>query len=874
MSGLPQSLHSMGEQWFELSRHGIGIANAAGRWVAVNGAMANLLGYDKNVLLGAPVEALFDSAGQDRTDGSGAPRPALGAVFGVALKDSGGKPVRLEASAATVAAKTGGEPLTIWQFYESKDADRRTEDELEALRERQRIIGENIVDLYYICDHEGRILEVSPNAYRLLGYRQDELVGSAERILFDPEDLQCYSSQCPKTDELKEYRLRGKDGKTRWFEVGVKQIDGKCGNPFKLFVGREISARKKHESMSAEAERIAAIGSWEWESASGRFSHSANLARIYENAADRPAGEELTLSTLVAAEDRADFAELAKEVAKGGEISFETRLPLRDETVKYLHVRGTAVYTELGDASGLVGSVQDITDRKLVELKLQESVERYTSLKKYNHDAVVSIDLEGRVINANQVAQDLTGYTVSEMIGYPIASFTGWRRFAPLRGNVDASEAEIRQNDKITHKDGSTREVLTTLAPIIIHGENVGYYLIIKDITEQKKLLIEKESAESTNKAKSEFLAMMSHEIRTPMNGIIGMTDLLLDFDNLTDTQRSYLNVVRKSGETLLAIIGEILDFSKIDSGKTELALDTFDVRASVTEAVDIVSARARDKGLRIEVAVDRDVPGNAIGDASRLKQILMNLLSNAVKFTTSGGVYVNVVRTAAERGKLGLKFTVKDTGIGIPKEKASNLFQPFYQIDNQFTRETEGTGLGLAISKKLAVLMGGDIWLEQQEEPGAAFSFTVALEPAVAPERSSVKPTGEPEEQGGGRPLRILVAEDNKINQLVMQKILEKLGHRVQIAAHGTEAVEAATREPFDLIFMDVQMPGVDGIEATRMIRDRLSAGTCPVIVAVTANALKGDRERFMAAGMDEYMSKPIYSSLVKEMIGKFFGR
>ncbi|WP_217596424.1 PAS domain S-box protein [Cohnella sp. GbtcB17] len=873
MSGLPQSLHSMGEQWFELSRHGVGIANAAGRWVVVNDAMASLLGFDKNVLQGAPVEALFDSAGQERAEGPGATRPALGEIFSVALKNSGGKPVRFEASAATIEAEVGGETLTLWQFYKSQEADRRTEDELEALRERQRIIGENIVDLYYICDHEGRILEVSPNAYGLLGYRQDELAGSDESILFDPEDLQCYTSQCPKTDELKEYRLRRKDGKTRWFEVGVKQIEGKSGKPFKLFVGREISARKKHESMFAEAERIAAIGSWEWESASGRFSHSANLARIYENAADRPASEALTLSNLVAAEDRADFAELAKEVAKGGEISFETRLPLQDTTVRYLHVRGTAVYSELGDASGLVGSVQDITDRKLVELKLQESVERYTSLKKYNHDAVVSIDLEGRVINANQVAQDLTGYTVSEMIGYPIASFTGWRRFAPLRGNVVASEAEIRQNDKITHKDGSTREVLTTLAPIIIHGENVGYYLIIKDITEQKKLLIEKESAESTNKAKSEFLAMMSHEIRTPMNGIIGMTDLLLDFDNLTETQRSYLNVVRKSGETLLAIIGEILDFSKIDSGKTELSLDTFDVRASVSEAVDIVSARARDKGLRIEVSVDRDVPGHAVGDASRLKQILMNLLSNAVKFTTSGGVYVNVVRTAAERGKLGLKFTVKDTGIGIPKEKASNLFQPFYQIDNQYTRETEGTGLGLAISKKLAVLMGGDIWLEQQEEQGAAFSFTVSLEPAVAPDRSAVQPTGEPEE-GAPRPLRILVAEDNKINQLVMQKILEKLGHRVLIAAHGNEAVEAATREAFDLIFMEVQMPGVDGIEATRMIRERLSAKTCPIIVAVTANALKGDRERFMAAGMDEYMSKPIYSSLVKEMIGKFFGR
>ncbi|SFB44258.1 PAS domain S-box-containing protein [Cohnella sp. OV330] len=873
MSGLPQSLLGTGEHWFKLSRHGIGIADAAGRWVAVNEALVSMLGYAESALVGRSVEALFDSAVREGDDRREAQDLDKGAKGSVTLIESGGKPVRFDATASKFVPDGGGHPHTLWQFYETEDR-KRTEEELETLRERQRIIGENIVDLYYICDLEGRIVEAAPNAYVLLGYRQGELVGLHERMLFDEQDLKRYEIQSLQTYALKEYRLKRKDGKTLWFEAGVKRIQDKAGKPFKLFVGREVTERKKHESMSAEAERIAAIGSWEWEAESGRFSHSSNLARIYENAGERAAGDELTLLGLVAAEDREAFAELANEAANGGELSFETRLLMQDASIKHVHIRGTAVYSDQGEALGLVGTVQDITDRKLVELKLQESVERYTSLKKYNHDAVVSIDLEGRVINANQVAQELTGYMVSEMIGYPIATFTGWRRFVPHRGNVDASEAEIRQNDKITHKDGTTREVLTTLAPIIIHGEIVGYYLIIKDITEQKKLLIEKESAESTNKAKSEFLAMMSHEIRTPMNGIIGMTDLLLDGDNLTETQRSYLNVVRKSGETLLAIIGEILDFSKIDSGKTELTMETFDIRACVFESVDVVSAKARDKGLQTEVSVDPGVPKLAVGDESRLKQVLMNLLSNAVKFTTSGGVYVTVVRSEAERGKIGLKFTVKDTGIGIPKDKAFKLFQPFYQIDNQFTKETEGTGLGLAISKKLAVLMGGDIWLEQSVEQGAAFSFTVVLDPADTSGDSAVQPASTAQDFDVARPLRILVAEDNKINQLVMLKILEKLGHRVLIAAHGIEAVEAATRDTFDLIFMDVQMPGVDGIEATRMIRERLPAETCPVIVAVTANALKGDRERFMAAGMDEYMSKPIYTSLVKEMIGRFFGR
>ncbi|MFC3800605.1 PAS domain S-box protein [Cohnella sp. GCM10012308] len=872
MSGLPQSLLSLGDQWFKLSRHGIGIADSSGRWVAVNDALASLLGYDETELLGIPVQALF---AQDDYEGAGRLEAAhyTDAMRGVHLKNSGGKPVRFDVSSGRLESDAGGEALTLWQFYEA-EGKKRAEDKLEAVRERQQVIGENIVDLYYICDSEGRLVETAPNAYTLLGYSQGELVGLDERMLFDELDQKRYKSQCPKAEEPKEYRLKRKDGRSVWFEASIKLIEGNNGNSYKLFIGREITARKKHESMSAEAERIAAIGSWEWEKESGGFSHSANLALIYQDASHCADSEELKLTDLVAPEDREAFSELCMAAAGGGELSFESRLTMRDGSVKYMHIRGTVAHTDPGEAGGLVGTVQDITDRKLVELKLQESVERYTSLKKYNHDAVVSIDLDGRVINANQVAQELTGYTVSEMVGNPIARFTGWKRFVPLRGNVVASEAEVRQNDKITHKDGSTREVLTTLAPIIIHGDNVGYYLIIKDITEQKKLLIEKESAESTNKAKSEFLAMMSHEIRTPMNGIIGMTDLLLDGENLSDTQRSYLNVVRKSGETLLAIIGEILDFSKIDSGKTELVPETFDIRGCVNESVDVVSAKARDKGLLLEISVDPKVPRLAVGDVSRLKQVLMNLLSNAVKFTTSGGVYVTVVKTDAAMGKLGLKFTVKDTGIGIPKEKAFKLFQPFYQIDNQFSKETEGTGLGLAISKKLAVLMGGDIWLEHQEAQGAAFSFTVELDPAEPIADAAAQPADAAQEPDDTRQLRILVAEDNKINQLVMLKILEKLGHRVVIAEHGVEAVETATRDEFDLIFMDVQMPGVDGIEATRMIRDRLPADACPIIVAVTANALKGDRERFMAAGMDEYMSKPIYSSLVKEMIGNFFGR
>ncbi|MEK0315847.1 PAS domain S-box protein [Cohnella sp. 56] len=876
MSDSPQFAPGLYESWIKSSRHGIGIADASGRWLYVNEALQRMLGYEEQKLLAVSAPALFEEEDPNRDAAASMESLFAGEPLRSArLRGGDGSERWADVTASSVASGDGGEPVVLWQFYDASDR-KRIENQLAWTVKLNKVIGDNTIDLHYICDDSGRIVEAASTTLSLLGYHPSELIGREDKLLFDEQDLVLYQQQCPLAGAMREYRLKRKDGRALWFEAAVNRLEDHLGNRYRMFVGREVTGRKKYETMIEEAERVAAIGSWEWDIENERFSHSAFLRDIYADAASRPDHDGMSLLDLVAPEERDEFALMAEAAAAGGEISFESRAPQADGSIKYLHIRGIASHMESEQLGGIVGTVQDITERKLVELKLQESVERYTSLKKYNHDAVISVDLEGRVINANRVAQDLTGYSTNEMVGNSIGTFTGWKNLGKLRGNADAAEAEVRQNDKITHRDGSTREVLTTLAPIIIHGENVGYYLIIKDITEQKKLLIEKESAETTNKAKSEFLAMMSHEIRTPMNGIIGMTDLLLDGDNLSEAQRSYLEVVRKSGETLLSIIGEILDFSKIDSGKTELIHEPFDIRACVMESVDVVSTKALEKNLQIKVDVQPQVPLIAIGDANRLKQVLMNLLSNAVKFTARGCVFVTVSKAAADPGELKLLFTVKDTGIGIPKDKVYRLFQPFYQVNNQFTKETEGTGLGLAISKKLTVLMGGDIWLEQQDAQGqgAAFSFTVTLEPSASGSNGPEDAQPSAADNAAARPLHILVAEDNKINQLVMLKILEKQGHRVSIAAHGVEAVEAATSDEFDLIFMDVQMPGLDGLEATRMIRERLPAGKCPIIVAVTANALKGDRERFMAAGMDEYMSKPIYTGLVREMIAKFFDR
>jgi PAS domain S-box-containing protein len=512
----------------------------------------------------------------------------------------------------------------------------------------------------------------------------------------------------------------------------------------------------------------------------------------------------------------------------------------------------------------------DITKSKVTELKLQESIERYTSLKKYNHDAIISFGLDGNVINGNQMAEHLTGYPIEELIGASISKIIGEKN---LNNVLSTSNDYITVENKINyinHKEGRTVEVLVTLAPIIIHNTSVGFYMIAKDMTEQKRLIIEKEAAEKTNAAKSEFLAMMSHEIRTPMNGVIGMTDLLLE-TTLDPEQRDYVQIIKKSGATLLMIINDILDFSKIESGKAELTREHFNVRAVLSETLHMIMPKALEKNLEISTSVNSNVPNLVIGDVTRLRQVLMNLLNNAVKFTPNGAVAISAQSVKQEQDTVCLQFAIRDTGVGIPKEKVVHLFQPFYQADHYMTRKAEGTGLGLAICKKLVELMGGEIWYEpSRNQPGSTFVFTVKFQVQAYPDSLHDE---MPIQQDNliEKPLRILIVEDNVINQIVLKKMVEKLGYNSTLVQNGIEAVEAVKRYPYDLIFMDVQMPVMDGLEATKTIKNTVLPKNIPFIVAVTAHALKGDREKYLAAGMDEYVSKPITMDTLSGIMDKF---
>ena len=375
----------------------------------------------------------------------------------------------------------------------------------------------------------------------------------------------------------------------------------------------------------------------------------------------------------------------------------------------------------------------------------------------------------------------------------------------------------------------------------------------------EKDLIAAREAAEAAVEAKAAFLANMSHELRTPLNAVIGFSSILLA-DNLTQDQKEDIERIRTGGEALLALIGDILEFSRAEKEKVKLELQPLSLKRCIEESMDMVAAQANNKGLNLAYTINYGTPDTIISDPGRLRQILANLLSNAVKFTDTGDISVSVSSKALEGNKRQITFAVKDTGIGMPQDKMDRLFQPFTQLEYTLSRKRDGAGLGLSICKKLVELMDGKIWAECEEGKGSTFRFTIQAEaiPGKQLDLGKSDKAADYENLSAQKPLAILVAEDNPSNQRVLIEMLKRLGYRPDAVADGCEVLQALQIRPYDLIFMDIKMPEMDGLTATKEIR-KLWPDNGPKVVAITAFAMDGDQEKCLEAGMDGYIAKPV---------------
>jgi PAS domain S-box-containing protein len=763
---------------------------------------------------------------------------------------------------------------------------------------------------------DGRYLEINEAFCETIGYSAAEILDRTALDLNLWESKQCHAKLFTMLDEQKivrnyEFDWRTKTGELRTGLLSAEIIDIH-GETCVISVIQDISDRKLAEeklrtvaASLAAAQRIARLGNWECDFSTNTTTWSEELSHIFGFDSTQAAPTLTEFAQYVHPDDLQKWqTTIDAAIASGQSYSLEYRIrrPIatiaadncqsqtsEDGFIRYIESRGEAVVNKQGEVTKLFITLMDITLRKLAEIALAESEEKYRHLVETSQDIIWSCDAEGHITFVNQAVKQIYGYDPEEMLGYSFSDF-----FAPgqIDRNLEIQQRLLTGDDVFQYenivlgKDGRQIDVNTkALARLDAEGNITGTTGTTSDITERKQAEISlqkaKEEADRANRAKSEFLSNMSHELRTPLNAILGFSQLLTRDAAIGSDQQQYLGIISRSGEHLLVLINNILQMSKIEVGLVTLNNSTFDLHKMLKNTEDMLNIQAEKKGLQLIVDATPELPRYVETDESKLRQILINLVGNAIKFTGEGGVNLRIKHELLENNNYAemplidncwLLFEVEDTGAGISPEEMDNLFKPFVQTESG-KKAQEGTGLGLPISEQFVQLMGGKMTVTSSVGNGSIFRFDVkvslpnAVEIQVAQTARRVVglEPGQPE-------YRILAVDDRLESRLLLVRMLSSLGFTVRQAENGVEAVSMWSSWEPHLIWMDMRMPVMDGYEATKRIKAHLK-GQATVIIALTASAFDEERSVILSAGCDDFVAKPFREQVILEKMAKYLG-
>jgi PAS domain S-box-containing protein len=739
---------------------------------------------------------------------------------------------------------------------------------------------------------DGQLLQVNAQLCRMLGYPEAELLQSSWRELTHPDDLEATRDLVQRllngssASGASEKRYRHKSGASVWSHTRLSLARNSAGAPQYFVVYMEdITQRRRSDQALRESEerfRIMADSCpavvWATD-AEGKTRFMNSAGRDFFGDPDK--AEETDWRKLIHPDDAEEYFAASERAFQAQQpLKGEARFLRRDGEWRWLATHAVLRFAADGEFLGYVGLSPDVTDRKLAEHASRDLHELAQSTIDALPSHICVLDERGVIVSVNRAWVDFAlanGCSPDAVARFGVgASYVGacvsdGGEFGAGLRSVLNGEQDRFQMEYPCHSPVQQRWFI---ARVTRFSSNRLPRVLVEhiEITERKlneeALRSARHTAEEANRAKSRFLANMSHEIRTPMNGVIGMLQLL-ETTNLTPEQRQYTSVAQSSGHTLLALIDDILDLSKIEAHKTSLEKVAFAPREAITEVYQLIRVQAEAKGIRVGVRVAEEIPAVLLGDVHRLRQVLTNLCANAVKFTEQGEVQLDARLESVAGARVTIRVTVSDTGIGIRAEQIHSLFSPFVQADASTTRKFGGSGLGLAISKHLVEIMGGSIGAEARPQGGSVFWFTAVLdlpEPGELPEPSAslaaltrIQPAA---------PARILVVEDNAVNRTVALALLRKLGYSASAVPDGAEALAAVEQGGFDLVLMDCHMPVMDGFDAARAIRG--STHSSIPIVALTADAMPSDRERCLREGMNDYCSKPVVLADLAEVLNR----